>query len=73
MPDEAIEFGEVILLSTLFVDLREFGVDNGAALGQKVVLETGNSYPERDGGMADDVRQSGRGSLTTGLESMRRT
>lgn len=45
-PDEAIEFGEAILLSIPFVDLPEFGRTKRAALGQKVVLETANPYPE---------------------------
>ena len=53
MPDEAIEFGEVILLSTLFVDLREFGRIRRVALGEKVVLETGNRamvpWPRKSG------------------------
>lgn len=62
MPDEAIEFGEVILLSIPFVDLPEFGWTKRAALGEKTVLETANRHPERDGAMAEDVRQSGRGT-----------
>jgi predicted dinucleotide-binding enzyme len=32
------------------------------ALGRKVVLETANPYPDRDGPMAEEVRQSGRGT-----------
>lgn len=61
-PDEAIEFGEVILLSIPFVDLPEFGRTKRAALGQKVVLETANPYPERDGAMVEEVRRSGHGA-----------
>lgn len=32
------------------------------ALGRKVVLETSNPYPDRDGTMAEEVRRSGRGT-----------
>lgn len=44
-PDEAIEFGEVILLSISFMDLPEFGRTRRAALGEKTVLETTNPFP----------------------------
>jgi predicted dinucleotide-binding enzyme len=60
--DEAVAFGDVVLLSIPFVALPDFGRTMTAALAQKVVLDTSNPYPERDGQMAEDVRQSGRGT-----------
>jgi predicted dinucleotide-binding enzyme len=61
-PDEAIAFGEVILLSTPFGYLPEFGRTKREALGQKIVIETGNPNIERDGAMAQAVIESGRGT-----------
>jgi predicted dinucleotide-binding enzyme len=61
-PEEAIAFGDVVLLSIPFVALPEFGRSMTDALGRKVVLETANPYPDRDGPMAEEVRQSGRGT-----------
>ncbi|WP_260600163.1 NADPH-dependent F420 reductase [Sphingomonas endolithica] len=61
-PEEAIAFGDVVLLSIPFVALPDFGRSMTEALGRKVVLETANPYPDRDGPMAQEVRQSGRGT-----------
>jgi len=61
-PDEAIAFGDTVLLSLPFVALPDFGRSMSEALGRKVVLDTSNPYPDRDGPMAEDVRQSGRGT-----------
>jgi predicted dinucleotide-binding enzyme len=61
-PEEAIAFGDVVLLSIPFVALPDFGRSMTEALGRKVVLETANPYPDRDGAMAEEVRQSGRGT-----------
>jgi predicted dinucleotide-binding enzyme len=61
-PEEAIAFGDVVLLSIPFVALPDFGRSMTDALGRKVVLETANPYPDRDGPMAEEVRQSGRGT-----------
>lgn len=61
-PEEAIAFGDVVLLSIPFAALPDFGRSMTDALGRKVVLETANPYPDRDGPMAEEVRQSGRGT-----------
>lgn len=61
-PDEAIAFGNVILLSIPFGELPEFGRTKREAIGRKVVLETGNPYAERDGAIAEAVQRSGRGT-----------
>lgn len=61
-PDEAISFGDVILLSIPFGKLPEFGRANREALLSKIVLETGNPNLKRDGVIAQSVLQSGRGT-----------
>ncbi|WP_210357345.1 NADPH-dependent F420 reductase [Sphingomonas beigongshangi] len=60
--DEAIAFGDAILLSLPFGALPDFGRTMSEALGRKVVLDTSNPYPDRDGLMAEEVRQSERGT-----------
>jgi 8-hydroxy-5-deazaflavin:NADPH oxidoreductase len=64
----AIAFGEVILLSIPYGLIEEFGKEHGKQLAGKIVIETGNPYPERDGPVAHDVRSSGLG---TGVWSAR--
>jgi len=61
-PDEAIAFGDVILLSIPFGELPEFGRTKQEALLHKIVLETGNPNLKRDGAIASNVVQSGRGT-----------
>lgn len=61
-PEEAIAFGDVILLSIPFGALPDFGRAKSAALGRKVVIETGNPNIRRDGAMAEAVIRSGRGT-----------
>ena len=64
--EEALGFGDVILLSIPYGAVQRFGQEHRARLQGKVVIETGNPYPERDGAIAQEVRASGRG---TGLWS----
>lgn len=61
-PEEAIAFGDVVLLSIPFVSLPAFGREMSQALGRKIVLDTSNPFPSRDGPMAEEVRRSGRGT-----------
>lgn len=61
-PEEAIAFGDVILLSIPFVALPEFGRTMTETFGTKIVLDTSNPYPDRDGPMAEEARRSGRGT-----------
>lgn len=62
MPEEAIAFGDAVLLSIPFAVVPDFGRSMTQALGRKVVLDTANSYSDRDGPTAEEVRQSGRGT-----------
>ncbi|MBB3952026.1 hypothetical protein GGQ76_003339 [Aureimonas jatrophae] len=57
-PDEAIAFGDAVLLSIPFGALPEFGRTKAEALRGKVVLETGNPNHKRDGAMAEAVTRS---------------
>lgn len=60
-PREAAAFGEVILISVPYGALPQVGRDYAAELKGKVVLETGNPYPQRDGDMAGPARAKGTG------------
>ncbi|WP_404713708.1 NAD(P)-binding domain-containing protein [Sphingomonas sp. MMS24-J13] len=61
-PDQAIAFGDVILLSIPFKELPAFGPANHLALERKVVLDTSNPTLSRDGALAEEVLGSGRGT-----------
>ena len=60
-PREAAVFGEVILISVPYHALPQLGRDLAAELKGKVLLETGNPYPSRDGDMALEARAKGTG------------
>ena len=58
---EAAAFGEVVLISVPYGATPQVGRDYAAELKGKVVLDTGNPYPSRDGDMAVRDRQRGTG------------
>jgi 8-hydroxy-5-deazaflavin:NADPH oxidoreductase len=60
-PKEAADFGEVVLISVPYGALPQVGRDLAKELSGKVVLDTGNPYPERDGEMAIEARRKGTG------------
>jgi 8-hydroxy-5-deazaflavin:NADPH oxidoreductase len=60
-PREAALFGDVVLVSVPYAALPQIGRDLKAELAGKVVLDTGNPYPERDGPMAVEARAKGTG------------
>jgi len=60
-PKQAATFGEVILISVPYGALPQVGRDLASELKGKVVLETGNPYPDRDGDMAIPARKKGTG------------
>jgi 8-hydroxy-5-deazaflavin:NADPH oxidoreductase len=66
--EEALAFGEVILLSIPYGSVAQFGQEHRARLLGRIVVETGNPYPQRDGAIAEEVRSSGLG---TGIWSAR--
>jgi predicted dinucleotide-binding enzyme len=60
-PREAALFGEVVLVSVPYGALPQIGRDLSAELAGKIVLDTGNPYPQRDGPMAVEARAKGTG------------
>lgn len=60
-PREAAAFGEVVLVSVPYHATAQVGRDFASELKGKVVLDTGNPYPSRDGEMAVRDRQRGTG------------
>lgn len=60
-PREAALFGPVVLISVPYGALPQVGRDLKAELAGKIVLDTGNPYPQRDGSMALEARKKGTG------------
>ena len=60
-PREAAVFGEVVLVSVPYGALPQVGRDLNSELAGKIVLDTGNPYPQRDGEMAVAARAKGTG------------
>jgi 8-hydroxy-5-deazaflavin:NADPH oxidoreductase len=60
-PREAAQFGDVILLAVPYKATPDIGRDLASELKGKVLLDTGNPYPFRDGAMAEDARKRGTG------------
>jgi 8-hydroxy-5-deazaflavin:NADPH oxidoreductase len=60
--EDALSFGEVFLISIPYGALPAFGQQYGSQLAGKIVMETGNPYPERDGEVARKVLDSGLGT-----------
>jgi predicted dinucleotide-binding enzyme len=61
---EAISFGDVIVLSVPLKAIPELDADVKAALKGKIVIDTSNPYPERDGTIADEARKEPGGMGT---------
>jgi 8-hydroxy-5-deazaflavin:NADPH oxidoreductase len=53
---EAIAFGDVVVLSVPLKALPEFNAKTKEALKGKIVIDTSNPYPERDGAIAEEAR-----------------
>jgi predicted dinucleotide-binding enzyme len=60
-PREAAAFGEVVLVSVPYHATPQIGRDYASDFKGKVVLDTGNPYPSRDGEMAVRDRLRGTG------------
>ena len=60
-PREAALFGDVVLISVPYGALPQIGRDLSRELAGKIVLDTGNPYPARDGEMAIEARSKGTG------------
>jgi predicted dinucleotide-binding enzyme len=60
-PRDAAQFSDVVLVSIPYGALPQVGKDLAAELAGKIVIDTGNPYPERDGEMALEARRKGTG------------
>jgi hypothetical protein len=60
-PGDAATFGDVVLLSVPYGATPQIGRDLAKELAGKIVLDTGNPYPGRDGDMALEARRKGTG------------
>ncbi len=65
-PREAALFGPVVLVSVPYKALPQIGADLRSELAGKIVLDTCNPYPERDGPMALEARKLGTGVSSPG-------
>lgn len=61
-PEEAARFGDVVLLTIPLGQVPHLSEETKKALQGKVVMDTCNPYPERDGEAAEEVLRSGRGT-----------
>jgi 8-hydroxy-5-deazaflavin:NADPH oxidoreductase len=59
--DQAIGFGNVVLLTVPYGALPQIGRDYAAQLNGKIVLDTCNASAARDGAIADEVEANGIG------------
>jgi 8-hydroxy-5-deazaflavin:NADPH oxidoreductase len=66
---EAIAFGDVIILSLPMKAFAELDAETKDALKGKIVIDTSNPYPERDGVIAEEARSEpgGTGSFVARL------
>ena len=60
-PREAAAFGQVLLISVPYGALPQIGRDLGELLKGKIVLDTCNPVPARDGDMAIEAKAKGTG------------
>ena len=66
-PREAAAFGEVLLVSVPYRALPDVGKDLAGLLKGKVVIDTCNPFPGRDGEIAEWARKKGAGLATAEL------
>jgi 8-hydroxy-5-deazaflavin:NADPH oxidoreductase len=62
--EQAIAFGDAILLTVPYVAIPQIGRDYSAQLKGKVVLDTCNAVAPRDGDIVNEVEQNGIGVTT---------
>jgi len=62
--DEAIAFGDAILLTVPYGAIPQIGHDYADKLKGKIVLDTCNAVPARDGAVAEEVEKNGIGVTT---------
>lgn len=60
-PKQAAAYGEVLLISVPYAALPQLGRDLAGEIRGKVVLDTCNPIPQRDGDMANEAKVAGAG------------
>lgn len=67
--NEAIAFGDVVILSIPLIGYLDLDSQTKQALKGKIVIDTSNPYPERDGAIAVEARQDpgGMGAVVARL------
>ena len=63
-PREAAAFGEVVLVSVPYAATPQIGKDFATELAGKVVIDTGNPFPQRDGPIAQEALRKGVGDAS---------
>jgi len=66
-PQQAAAFGDVVLVSVPYRALPDVGKDVGSLLKGKVVIDTCNPFPSRDGEIANWAREKGAGLASAEL------
>ncbi|MBT8078855.1 MAG: NADPH-dependent F420 reductase [Gammaproteobacteria bacterium] len=66
-PREAAAFGEVVMVSVPYGALPQVGKDLADLIEGKVVIDTCNPFPNRDGEIADWAREKGAGLASAEL------
>jgi predicted dinucleotide-binding enzyme len=66
LPNEAAEFGDVILIAVPYGALPQVGADYSPLMQGKIVIDLGNPRADRDGPMADDAIARGTGVASAG-------
>jgi predicted dinucleotide-binding enzyme len=61
-PADAAKFGEVVMITVPLKAVPELARELGSSLAGKVVLDTNNGYPKRDGDIGDDAKRHPGGS-----------
>jgi predicted dinucleotide-binding enzyme len=66
-PQEAVAFGEVVLMAVPYGALPQLGRDLAGAINGKPVVDACNPFPNRDGEIATWARQKGAGLASAEL------
>jgi predicted dinucleotide-binding enzyme len=61
-PRDAAAFGDVVLVSVPYGAVPQVGRDYAAEMRGKIVLDTTNPFPARDGAVAEEARKKGTGA-----------
>lgn len=66
-PQQAADFGDVLVFAVPYGAQPELGKTLGAALRNKIVIDASNPFPARDGAIADEARAQGAGVVSARL------